>query len=518
MERTDKSAYDVLKRNYVILSADLDPTRVANEAVGTGLITQAEKGLICRCVAQDGVAAGVEKFLDLLMLNGERGAFQKFVGVLERQEEFSFWADCLKDEYKKEKEMPPKYDIHALTARTRQLTRSISPLDGATPPMVKKNFLEASVLLEEFKKAKGKSTEEILEILERHREVLKDARDEKGRSLLHLACKLMEYRIVRKLVEDYDFEINRQDANGDTPLHIACRAEKTQSVIFLTKVSGCDPNVKNRNGSTPLHIAARKGPVLLITHLLAMGNLDRSITDKEGRDAISVIRDDPRLAPSLDRKISTASLGSISLMSGCESRKTSVPSMLEGHSRSRRGSKQSEEMVSLLKHSRLETSPEAEDEAEQEREEENPTVVPEEAGFVISNTAAMNGVEDKADGVEATGVEMGEIKKTPVSPLKVGSKWKALQTALEKPEENEVILRDKPSVDEPSLEEGKCSSCCSCCRRRHKGEGQFNSYNVGRLLALWRVFCFLFISFIIGLAVIATLIYFLTKDSTEEAT
>ena len=96
MERTDKPAYDVLKRNYVILSADLDAMRVANEAVREGLITPEEKGVIGRCVGKYGVGAGVEKLLDLLMLNGEKGAFQRFVEVLEKQEDFAFWADCLK--------------------------------------------------------------------------------------------------------------------------------------------------------------------------------------------------------------------------------------------------------------------------------------------------------------------------------------------------------------------------------------------------------------------------------------
>ena len=95
-----------------------------------------------------------------------------------------------------------------------------------------------------------------------------------------------------------------------------------------------------------------------------------------------------------------------------------MPSILESHSR--RGSKQSDEMVSLLRHIKLEPSPEAEEEEEEEMTE-NSTVVPKEAarttnaGFIISNAAAVNGIEAKAGSVEETDVEMKEIKKPAIS-------------------------------------------------------------------------------------------------------
>lgn len=187
-------------------------------------------------------------------------------------------------------------------------------VDVDTPPNVRRKLSEVA-LLREFSQAKGHSRDAVLKILHRFQGDLKNVRDPSQKSLLHIACEIMDFIVVKFLIEQHDLGINEQDSCGNTPLHIACLNQKVQTVIFLVKEPGCDPNIRNSDGLTPLHVAARTGPGIIITHLLTMPALDRSLEDGEGRDAIAIICSDPNLAPSLDRKVSTASMGGVSVSS-----------------------------------------------------------------------------------------------------------------------------------------------------------------------------------------------------------
>lgn len=96
MEKLDKPAYRVLKNNYTILCTDLDARRVTTDSAKAGLISPEEKKAIWHSVAKDGVSAGVERLLDLLMSKTEERVFQGFIEVLRRHNDLRFWADCLK--------------------------------------------------------------------------------------------------------------------------------------------------------------------------------------------------------------------------------------------------------------------------------------------------------------------------------------------------------------------------------------------------------------------------------------
>lgn len=192
-------------------------------------------------------------------------------------------------------------------------------VDGETPPIVRRKMSEVS-LINNFREAKGCGRDEVLGILSRYQGELQSIRDPSQKSLLHIACEIMDFIVVKTLVEQYALDVNEQDSQGNTPLHIACQNQMVQTVVYLTKAPSCDPNSRNNDGFTPLHIAARNGPGIIITHLLTMPTLDRGVLDREGRDAITIIRNDPVLASSLDRKMSTVSLSSTSSLKSSEDR------------------------------------------------------------------------------------------------------------------------------------------------------------------------------------------------------
>lgn len=95
MEKVDVAAYRVLKSNYTVLSTALDARRVTTEASRVGLVSSAEKSAIWHRIEQDGVSAGVERLLDLLVHKTREGVFQQFVEILQNHSDLRFWADCL---------------------------------------------------------------------------------------------------------------------------------------------------------------------------------------------------------------------------------------------------------------------------------------------------------------------------------------------------------------------------------------------------------------------------------------
>ena len=163
-------------------------------------------------------------------------------------------------------------------------------------------------VLRQFSEAKGHPLEDIKGMLSWYSGDLRSIRNNKKKSLLHLACEDMDFRTVKYLVEECKFPLNEQDSGGNTPLHIACSAEKIQSAMYLSLQSSCNPNIKNSEGMTPLHIATKRRQIILIKHLLDLGKVDRTVKDPSGKTAVEIIRQDPELAPCLTRKTSTTSL------------------------------------------------------------------------------------------------------------------------------------------------------------------------------------------------------------------
>ena len=72
-----------------------------------------------------------------------------------------------------------------------------------TPPIIKRSVS----FLGDFKQARGSSTEHILSLLEGYRDDLRGVYETGNRTLLHVSCEIMDFRVAKELVERYRFEV-----------------------------------------------------------------------------------------------------------------------------------------------------------------------------------------------------------------------------------------------------------------------------------------------------------------------
>ena len=114
-------------------------------------------------------------------------------------------------------------------------------------------------------------------------------RDSSMKSLLHIAVEMMGFRVVKMMMEEFNFEPNEQDISGNTPLHVACLYQKVQIVMHLLSVPYCDPNVQNGEGMTPLNVCARVGSDVVTKHLFNCRRVDKNIQDYEGKTAVEIM-------------------------------------------------------------------------------------------------------------------------------------------------------------------------------------------------------------------------------------
>ena len=85
------------------------------------------------------------------------------------------------------------------------------------------------------------------------KEKINEACDGNGNTLLHIACKFGNVKVV-KVIRDYGIRIqcdpNATNNDGDTPLHLACRVDNPQIAEVLLDMKS-DVNVQNKDGETP---------------------------------------------------------------------------------------------------------------------------------------------------------------------------------------------------------------------------------------------------------------------------
>ena len=117
--------------------------------------------------------------------------------------------------------------------------------------------------------------------------ILRSVYDVDMKSLLHLACELMDFRVVRMLVEKYNFNPNDQDIGGNTALHIACKAHKTQTVMYLLGTPTCNPNIRDRGGRTALHIASTSSRNSITRFFLNCKRMDQEIVEEVRRTSVN---------------------------------------------------------------------------------------------------------------------------------------------------------------------------------------------------------------------------------------
>ena len=110
-----------------------------------------------------------------------------------------------------------------------------------------------------------------------------DAKDNNGRTPLHLAVtEFLEVETVKLLVS-YGANVNAKDKNGETPLHIVPRNRS----IFSTEVArfliseGANIHAKDNTGKTPLHSAAQESKFQV--EFLVSQEADINAKDENGR-------------------------------------------------------------------------------------------------------------------------------------------------------------------------------------------------------------------------------------------
>ncbi|XP_021764425.1 ankyrin repeat, PH and SEC7 domain containing protein secG-like [Chenopodium quinoa] len=85
------------------------------------------------------------------------------------------------------------------------------------------------------------------------------AKDEKGRSVLHIAAAGGDTTLCRFFLKTVKFDVNVTDIKGHTPLHYAiAEGQNFMASSFLLN-QGANPNLASDAGMTPLYFAAVKG-------------------------------------------------------------------------------------------------------------------------------------------------------------------------------------------------------------------------------------------------------------------
>ena len=100
------------------------------------------------------------------------------------------------------------------------------------------------------------------------------AKDECGRSLLHIACEKGRLCVVRTLVLNHHLELHDQDSDGNTPLVLATENGSEEVVLALINEFGCDPKNRDLKGRSLLHVALYGGWYGLFKTLVNNFNFD----------------------------------------------------------------------------------------------------------------------------------------------------------------------------------------------------------------------------------------------------
>ena len=85
MEVEDRAAYQTLRRKYDYLTSALQHTNIVPSLFSCGLISSEQMQDIKCIMRERSPLKGCERMLDILMSNGSKGAFQKFLDVLQNQ-------------------------------------------------------------------------------------------------------------------------------------------------------------------------------------------------------------------------------------------------------------------------------------------------------------------------------------------------------------------------------------------------------------------------------------------------
>ncbi|MDY0008145.1 MAG: ankyrin repeat domain-containing protein [Bdellovibrionales bacterium] len=105
-----------------------------------------------------------------------------------------------------------------------------------------------------------------------------DARDENGRSAMHIAAERGFTRCIEKLIE-LGANIDVQDRNLETPLHIAARQTHGVDTSSFLILHGADVSIKNRFGDTPFTLVKQENRLKEVLRAAWLSALDKNPLD-----------------------------------------------------------------------------------------------------------------------------------------------------------------------------------------------------------------------------------------------
>ena len=138
---------------------------------------------------------------------------------------------------------------------------------------------------------------DILSQLLAHRELsqLNAPRGIDGESVIHLAAKRGDVRVLRLLLSEPSLQVNRCRLGGRTAFYMACEANQIAAVKLFLSLSGrseFDVNQPDDNGCTPLMAAAMAGNVDVCRLLAASPRVDKARADDYGDTPLGRAKND----------------------------------------------------------------------------------------------------------------------------------------------------------------------------------------------------------------------------------
>jgi ankyrin repeat protein len=113
------------------------------------------------------------------------------------------------------------------------------------------------------------------------------AKDNTGRTALHIAAENGNEAVVRLLLEQGSVDPDSKNQDGGTPLLLAAGNGHTAVAQLLLPQNNVNPNSENNWGWTPLQLAANNGHKALVEQLLTNGSVDPNSENSWGWTALT---------------------------------------------------------------------------------------------------------------------------------------------------------------------------------------------------------------------------------------
>ena len=114
---------------------------------------------------------------------------------------------------------------------------------------------------------------------------INDIYNEEGDTLLHLACKFLDFNVIRTLIEKFGADINKPNNNNITPFYIVCdnRDYEPEIISYFFKQNNINFDTEDKKGINPLILSIKNKNMNLFYALCSIG-CDLNHKDNEFHD------------------------------------------------------------------------------------------------------------------------------------------------------------------------------------------------------------------------------------------